>query len=152
MGYADEEQIKSQVLALSCDQRNFLVDPPPGAQFPFDYSTYSSTAVATMAADPALEQMRYNLVPKKCVSCLTASVLGDGFGWRGRCLSGQCYIAGSLWCSPVRSLSRPCVLFTRYRQLFQGNLFHRRACTCMVTTNILGDDMVDEIGSLSGRC
>jgi hypothetical protein len=65
VGFADEEQIKSQMLALSCDQRNFLVDPPPGAQFLFDYDTYASTAIAAMAADPELERLRYSLVPKK---------------------------------------------------------------------------------------
>ena len=69
VGMADEELIKSQVLALSSDSRNFLVDPPPGAQFAFDYDSYASTAVATMAADPELEKMRYELVPKKYGLC-----------------------------------------------------------------------------------
>lgn len=64
LGYNEAEQMKSQILALSADRRNFLMPPPQGAQFELDVESYYATALATMREDPRLEQIRYELVPK----------------------------------------------------------------------------------------
>ncbi|KAG0021338.1 Synapse-associated protein 1 [Entomortierella chlamydospora] len=64
-GMPDEEKIKARILSLSKDKRNFLLPPPLGNDFIFDMNVYSSTAVATLKADPNLEKMRFYLVPKE---------------------------------------------------------------------------------------
>lgn len=38
--------------------------PPAGVQFQFDYDTFYPIALATLAEDPNLETMRFELVPK----------------------------------------------------------------------------------------
>lgn len=64
VGYADEETLKEQILALSTDNRNFVRSPPSGVQFTFDMDTYMPLAAAVLLEDPELEKRRYELVPK----------------------------------------------------------------------------------------
>ncbi|KAF9948234.1 hypothetical protein BGZ72_009834 [Mortierella alpina] len=64
-GMPDEDQIKTRILSLSKDKRNFLLPPPPGTDFVFDMNVYSSTATATLKQDPNLDKMRFYLVPKE---------------------------------------------------------------------------------------
>ncbi|XP_054270717.1 synapse-associated protein of 47 kDa-like isoform X4 [Macrosteles quadrilineatus] len=64
VGYPNQESLKEECLALSQDKRNFIRSPPAGVDFPFDYETSYPVAMATMAEDPNLETMRYELVPK----------------------------------------------------------------------------------------
>jgi hypothetical protein len=53
-------------LAALQDQRNFLRDPPPGAQqFAFDFDASYPVALAILPYDDRLEEMRFALVPKK---------------------------------------------------------------------------------------
>ncbi|XP_028410696.1 synapse-associated protein 1-like [Dendronephthya gigantea] len=65
VGYHEEETMKSQILALSSDERNFLRDPPSGVQFHYEYESMFPVALATLEEDPELKKMRFNLVPKK---------------------------------------------------------------------------------------
>lgn len=65
VGYHEEETMKSQILALSSDERNFLRDPPAGVEFIYDYDSMFPIALATLDEDPELKSMRFNLVPKK---------------------------------------------------------------------------------------
>lgn len=65
VGYHEEETMKSQILALSSDERNFLRDPPAGVQFHYDYDSMFPVALAVLEEDPELKKMRFNLVPKK---------------------------------------------------------------------------------------
>lgn len=44
--------------------RHFVRAPPPGVDFPFDYEASYKVAVATLAEDPNLRKMRFDLVPK----------------------------------------------------------------------------------------
>ena len=46
------------------DRRNFVRAPPPGVDFQFDYEASFKIALATLAEDPNLEKMRFELVPK----------------------------------------------------------------------------------------
>jgi len=64
-GYQNEDELKDKILALSEDKRNFLRAPPTGVNFDFEYSAVASHAVVLLAADPRLQKMRYELVPKK---------------------------------------------------------------------------------------
>lgn len=64
IGHKNEEKIKDEVFSLSSDRRNFVRAPPAGSDFEFNYDTSYPTAVALMAEDPALEKMRFDLVPK----------------------------------------------------------------------------------------
>ncbi|XP_025098903.1 synapse-associated protein 1-like isoform X3 [Pomacea canaliculata] len=65
VGYNEEEAMKSQILALSTDKRNFLRNPPSGVKFQFDFSNMYPIALATLQEDPNLQKMRFDLVPKK---------------------------------------------------------------------------------------
>jgi hypothetical protein len=65
VGYQEEEEMKNQILALSKEKRNFLRDPPPGANYHFDMSAMYPIAMATLEADENLKQMRFDLVPKQ---------------------------------------------------------------------------------------
>jgi hypothetical protein len=47
------------------EKRNFLRDPPPGANYHFDMSAMYPIAMATLEADENLKQMRFDLVPKQ---------------------------------------------------------------------------------------
>ncbi|CAG0896763.1 unnamed protein product, partial [Darwinula stevensoni] len=64
VGYADEETLKEQILALSSDRRNFVRNPPSGVQFSFNYDTMYPVAQAILVEDKELEKMRFELVPK----------------------------------------------------------------------------------------
>jgi len=72
-GYEGEEELRTTILALSEDRRNFLRAPPQGVEFDFEYSAVAAHAVVLLGEDPRLGQMRYDLVPK--------SVSEDDF-WR----------------------------------------------------------------------
>ncbi|XP_020910350.1 synapse-associated protein 1 isoform X2 [Exaiptasia diaphana] len=65
VGYNEEESMKSQILALSTDERNFLRDPPSGVQFYYEHDNMFPVALATLEEDENLQNMRFNLVPKK---------------------------------------------------------------------------------------
>ncbi|XP_048577643.1 synapse-associated protein 1 isoform X2 [Nematostella vectensis] len=65
VGYNEEEAMKTQILALSTDERNFLRDPPSGVPFLYEGETMFPVALATLQKDENLEQMRFKLVPKK---------------------------------------------------------------------------------------
>lgn len=64
VGYPDEEGLKEEILALSTDRRNFVRSPPTGVSFEFELEAFLPVATATLAADPNLEKMRFELVPK----------------------------------------------------------------------------------------
>lgn len=64
VGYSEEESMKQQILSLSLDRRNFLRCPPSGVQFQFDFEAMYPIALATLAEDPNLEKIRFELVPK----------------------------------------------------------------------------------------
>lgn len=64
VGFNEEEQMKSQILALSSDKRNFVRNPPSGVQFDFDFSTSYPVAMAMLQEDQKLNKMRFELVPK----------------------------------------------------------------------------------------
>jgi hypothetical protein len=94
VGHVNEEQIKEEIMGLSAvnitlsateylsglctgflwqsiliftsfqDRRNFVRAPPVGVDFEFDYGLAYPTALAIMAEDKQLEQMRFELVPK----------------------------------------------------------------------------------------
>ncbi|KAJ3225027.1 hypothetical protein HDU81_008183 [Chytriomyces hyalinus] len=61
----DADNLRTQILALSSDKRNFLVSPPDGTDFVFDMPKYLPTALAILQIDKQLEQMRFELVPKQ---------------------------------------------------------------------------------------
>ncbi|XP_065907438.1 synapse-associated protein of 47 kDa-like [Dysidea avara] len=65
VGYNEEEQMKTQILALSSDQRNVLRPPPSGVPFYFNFQHSYPVAMAILAEDPALQKLRFELVPKK---------------------------------------------------------------------------------------
>ncbi|XP_076445130.1 synapse-associated protein 1-like isoform X2 [Babylonia areolata] len=65
IGYNEEETMKTQILALSSDKRNFLRNPPSGVKYQFDFATAYPIALATLQEDPNLQKMRFELVPKK---------------------------------------------------------------------------------------
>ncbi|KAK7869302.1 hypothetical protein R5R35_012868 [Gryllus longicercus] len=64
VGCPNEENLKEEFLTLSTDRRNFVRSPPAGVEFHFDYDTCYPVAMATLAEDPNLEKMRFELVPK----------------------------------------------------------------------------------------
>ncbi|KAK7580529.1 hypothetical protein V9T40_001158 [Parthenolecanium corni] len=63
-GCSNEASLKEQCLALSTDKKNFVRSPPAGADFKFEYEVSYPIAMATLAEDPNLEKMRFELVPK----------------------------------------------------------------------------------------
>lgn len=63
-GSDDEENVKQQILTLSADRRNFLRSPPTGVMFDFDFDTMYPVAKTMLKEDPALEKMRFEIVPK----------------------------------------------------------------------------------------
>ncbi|RDD45867.1 Synapse-associated protein 1 [Trichoplax sp. H2] len=64
VGYNEEEAMKTRILALSKDRRNFLRSPPSGAEFRFDAAIYYPVAMVTLEEDGNLMNMRFELVPK----------------------------------------------------------------------------------------
>ncbi|KAJ6215626.1 hypothetical protein RDWZM_010126 [Blomia tropicalis] len=64
VGCEDEEQVKTEVLSLSADKRNFVRAPPGGVEFQFDMAASFPVALALLREDPELSKMRYEIVPK----------------------------------------------------------------------------------------
>lgn len=64
IGTDDEENVKQQILSLSADRRNFLRSPPTGVKFDFDFENMYPVAETMLKEDPALEKMRFEIVPK----------------------------------------------------------------------------------------
>ncbi|XP_071135742.1 synapse-associated protein 1-like isoform X3 [Mytilus edulis] len=65
VGYNEEETMKSQIMALSTDKRNFVRNPPAGVQFQFEFEASYPVAMATLQEDSNLQKMRFDLVPKQ---------------------------------------------------------------------------------------
>lgn len=66
VGYDDEDELKSKILALSQDERNFIRDPPAGQSgFKFDMDKQVATATSVLQEDKNLQKMRTKLVPKQ---------------------------------------------------------------------------------------
>ncbi|GBM70629.1 Synapse-associated protein 1 [Araneus ventricosus] len=63
-GTEDEENVKQQILSLSADKRNFLRNPPTGVMFDFNFDSMYPVAESMLKEDPALEKMRFEIVPK----------------------------------------------------------------------------------------
>jgi len=64
IGCEDEEKVKSEILGLSQDKRNFVRSPPGGVEFSFDMNASFPVALALLREDPELSKMRYEIVPK----------------------------------------------------------------------------------------
>ncbi|XP_057323561.1 synapse-associated protein of 47 kDa isoform X9 [Microplitis mediator] len=64
VGAPNEDVLREECLALSSDRRNFVRAPPPGVEFDWDFEAVQPMAQATLALDPNLESMRFELVPK----------------------------------------------------------------------------------------
>ncbi|GFU42196.1 synapse-associated protein 1 [Nephila pilipes] len=64
VGTDEEENVKQQILSLSADRRNFLRSPPTGVMFDFNFDTMYPVAKTMLKEDPALENMRFEIVPK----------------------------------------------------------------------------------------
>ncbi|XP_044576194.1 synapse-associated protein of 47 kDa isoform X6 [Cotesia glomerata] len=64
IGAPNEDALREECLALSTDRRNFVRAPPPGVEFDWDFEAVQPMAQATLALDPNLENMRFELVPK----------------------------------------------------------------------------------------
>ncbi|XP_034171257.1 synapse-associated protein 47kD isoform X3 [Osmia lignaria lignaria] len=64
VGAPNEDVLREECLSLSTDKRNFLRPPPEGVDFPWDFEAVQPMAEATLALDPNLKDMRFQLVPK----------------------------------------------------------------------------------------
>lgn len=64
VGHKNEASVKEEILSLSSDRRNFVRAPPAGVDFEFNYDNSYPVALAIMTEDKALENMRFELVPK----------------------------------------------------------------------------------------
>lgn len=64
IGTDEEGSVKEQILSLSADRRNFLRSPPTGVMFDFDFDNMYPVAKTMLKEDPALEKMRFEVVPK----------------------------------------------------------------------------------------
>ncbi|KAF7492110.1 Synapse-associated protein 1 [Sarcoptes scabiei] len=64
IGCDDEEKVKTEILGLSKDKRNFVRSPPSGVEFDFDMTASHPVALALLREDPDLAKMRYEIVPK----------------------------------------------------------------------------------------
>ncbi|XP_011646328.1 synapse-associated protein of 47 kDa isoform X2 [Pogonomyrmex barbatus] len=64
VGAPNEDALREECLSLSTDRRNFVRAPPPGVEFTWDFEAVQPMAQATLALDPNLEAMRFELVPK----------------------------------------------------------------------------------------
>eukprot|EP00092_Neocalanus_flemingeri_P022382 GFUD01024275.1.p1 GENE.GFUD01024275.1~~GFUD01024275.1.p1 ORF type:complete len:319 (-),score=100.63 GFUD01024275.1:304-1260(-) len=64
-GFQNEDELKTKILELSEDKRNFLRAQPTGVKFDFETLAIASHAEVLLEADPRLQKMRYELVPKK---------------------------------------------------------------------------------------
>ncbi|KAJ3138747.1 hypothetical protein HK100_012419 [Physocladia obscura] len=61
---APGDELRTQILALSLEKRNFTASPPEGTDFVFNLHTYLPTALAILKVDANLDKMRFALVPK----------------------------------------------------------------------------------------
>lgn len=64
VGAPNEDVLREECLSLSTDRRSFTRAPPPDVEFAWDFEAIQPVARATLALDPNLEKMRYELVPK----------------------------------------------------------------------------------------
>ncbi|KAL2742844.1 synapse-associated protein 1 isoform X1, partial [Vespula maculifrons] len=64
VGAPNEDVLREECLSLSTERRNFTRAPPPDVEFAWDFEAIQPVARATLALDPNLEKMRYELVPK----------------------------------------------------------------------------------------
>ncbi|KAJ3040702.1 hypothetical protein HDV00_010595 [Rhizophlyctis rosea] len=64
-GFENEEGLKKEIFALSGNKETFTTDPPSDAGFDFDMNANASVAMRLLELDPNLQQMRYELVPRK---------------------------------------------------------------------------------------
>ncbi|XP_031834807.1 synapse-associated protein 47kD isoform X2 [Nomia melanderi] len=65
VGAPNEDVLREECLSLSTDKSNFLRPPPVGVDFAWDFDAVQAMAQATLALDPNLESMRFQLVPKE---------------------------------------------------------------------------------------
>eukprot|EP00092_Neocalanus_flemingeri_P065788 GFUD01080064.1.p1 GENE.GFUD01080064.1~~GFUD01080064.1.p1 ORF type:complete len:319 (-),score=103.62 GFUD01080064.1:190-1146(-) len=63
--FQNEDELKTKIIELSEDKRNFLRAQPTGVEFDFENLAIASHAEVLLEADPRLQKMRYELVPKK---------------------------------------------------------------------------------------
>jgi len=61
----DEETVKNAIVALSMDNRNFLISPASEEDFNFNLNDNIHYAVNLLKFDKRLETLRYNIVPKQ---------------------------------------------------------------------------------------
>lgn len=64
LGCENEELVKSEIISLSQDKRNFVRNPPAGVEFDFNLQSSLPVALAILKEDPNLAKMRYEIVPK----------------------------------------------------------------------------------------
>ncbi|ORZ20225.1 hypothetical protein BCR42DRAFT_408262 [Absidia repens] len=65
-GYGNyEQELKQRILAITKDERNFIIPPPDDTTFEFDLKAYSQSARAILTQDKALSHMRFLLVPQQ---------------------------------------------------------------------------------------
>lgn len=65
VGAPNEDVLREECLSLTTDKSNFLRPPPVGVDFAWDFDAVQAMAQATLALDPNLESMRFQLVPKE---------------------------------------------------------------------------------------
>lgn len=68
VGMQNEGELREKILALSADKRNFVRDPPAGQSSSIVLKESMGMALAILEEDPALEEMRFKLVPKDCAT------------------------------------------------------------------------------------
>ena len=64
LGCENEELVKTEIISLSQDKRNFVRNPPAGVEFDFNLQSSLPVALAILKEDPNLAKMRYEIVPK----------------------------------------------------------------------------------------
>jgi hypothetical protein len=67
VGHPHEGELREKILALSTDERNFVRDPPAGQKsIGMNLEDSFPVALAILAEDSDLKEMRFKLVPKTC--------------------------------------------------------------------------------------
>eukprot|EP00092_Neocalanus_flemingeri_P094517 GFUD01120201.1.p1 GENE.GFUD01120201.1~~GFUD01120201.1.p1 ORF type:complete len:385 (-),score=131.01 GFUD01120201.1:110-1264(-) len=92
-GFHSEEVLKDKILALSGDKRNFLRAQPTGVNFDFEYSDIASHAQVLLEADPRLQKMRYELVPKK----VNEDTFWSNYFYQVGLVKQSCEVSSSSW-------------------------------------------------------
>lgn len=64
VGCDNEDEVRTQVLSLSQDKRNFVRSPPSTIQFDFDLQQMLPVALVLLKEDENLNKMRFDIVPK----------------------------------------------------------------------------------------